>query len=122
MIVDDSDLALRVVVTLVKSFKDVELVGTASSGINALRLLQRVRADVAVVDLQMPEINGLETCSNIVGAYPDMRVVIMTAAESEDFEDASMAAGASNFVMKNRLPSELPLIVNEVFHQLNPGM
>src|SRR5262249_52501680 len=102
LIVDDSVVARRLLVEVLGDDPDIEVVGTAASGAIALAKLQQVRSDVIVLDVEMPEMTGLELLPLIRKAQPDARIIMsspVTAPGPAATLDA-LALGASDYVTK----------------------
>jgi DNA-binding NarL/FixJ family response regulator len=79
---------------------DCEVVGTVADGSAVLEAAQRLRPDVLVVDLNLPNVNGLEACRQITQAHPEMKVIVFTAMNDPDIRQRSVEVGASAFVFK----------------------
>jgi len=85
----------------------VELVGVAADGEQALALVASTRPDLVLMDLQMPRLNGLQATRKIRAKFPGVRVIMITIHDSKAAKAASIAAGADRFIPKNRLRDEL---------------
>jgi DNA-binding NarL/FixJ family response regulator len=79
---------------------DCDVVGTVADGSAVLEAAQRLRPDVIVVDLNLPNVNGLEACRQITQAHPEMKVIVFTAMNDPDVRQRSVEVGASAFVFK----------------------
>ena len=77
-IADDHTLFRKAMVGLIESFKDVGVVKDAENGKELLTLIKEDQPDVAIIDLQMPVMDGAETCQLITQKYPDMKLIILT--------------------------------------------
>jgi DNA-binding NarL/FixJ family response regulator len=83
-----------------------EIVATAGDGAQALRLAAAARPDVVVLDLQLPDVSGVEVARSLLAAQPDLRVLILSASgEQQDVLDA-VKAGASGYLVKSASPEE----------------
>lgn len=109
VVVDDQPLIRLGLRVLIETEDDLELVGEAGDGRTALALLRRVRPDVALLDIRMPELDGLELLKAIVvdPALAGTRVVIVTTFALDEYLFESLRAGASGFVVKDTDPAEL---------------
>ncbi|MCZ7437244.1 response regulator transcription factor [Micromonospora sp. WMMC241] len=109
MIVDDQALVRAGFRMVLDSQPDLAVVGEAIDGADALRVLDRVEADVVVMDLRMPTMDGVEAtrriCARSAGARP--RVLVLTTFDTEADAFAALRAGASGFLLKNVPPEEL---------------
>lgn len=93
-----------------KSFlrlRGVEIVGEGGTGLDAVRLAEEVRPDILLMDLSMPEMNGLEATRLIKATRPEQVVVILTASESEADLFEAVKAGAQGYLLKSLEPEEL---------------
>ncbi len=107
MIVDDHPIVRAGLVALVDAADDIEVVGTASTGLEAVRVAQTLAPDVVLMDLRMPELDGDEATARIIAANPATRVVILTTYESDDAILSAIEAGASGYLLKAAPEAEL---------------
>ena len=94
---------------LVETAPDLIGVGAASTGIEAVDLARRVRPDVILMDIRMPELDGIEATRQICGdpAMAGVRVLILTTFDLDEYVHAALRAGASGFLLKDTPPAEL---------------
>jgi DNA-binding NarL/FixJ family response regulator len=108
VLVDDQALVRSGFAMLVGSQRDMRVVGEAADGLEALELLGRVPADVVLVDVRMPGLDGVEATRRIVAAHPDRpRIVVLTTFDLDEYAFAALQAGASGFLLKDALPEDL---------------
>jgi DNA-binding NarL/FixJ family response regulator len=107
---DHHSVVARVRETLGDEF---EVIGTAENGHQALDAVLRLDADVLVVDISMPVLNGLEAAKRLQKANCRARVVFLTIHEDPDFVAAAFAAGASAYVIKSRITADLIPAIHE---------
>ncbi len=108
VLVDDQALVRSGFAMLVGSQPDLRVVGEAADGLEALELLGRVRADVVLMDVRMPRLDGVEATRRIVAAHPDRpRIVVLTTFDLDEYAFAALQAGASGFLLKDALPEDL---------------
>jgi DNA-binding NarL/FixJ family response regulator len=108
-VVDDQALVRLGLRALLESEEDTELVGEAADGRAALTLVRAQVPDVVLMDVRMPEMDGLEALRRI-GAEPALagvRVIVLTTFELDEYVFAALSAGASGFVLKDGEPAEL---------------
>lgn len=108
VLVDDHALMRQGISTILSAQPDIEVVGEASSGEEALEVVRRARPDVVCMDVEMPGIGGLEATRQLV-ADPGVsaHVLMLTTFEREDYLIAALEAGASGFLLKNARPEHL---------------
>jgi DNA-binding NarL/FixJ family response regulator len=108
LLADDQSMVRTGFRMILESEPDIEVVGEAANGEQAAAAARRLRPDVILMDIQMPEEDGLSATSRIV-ADPELacRVVILTTFERDDYVFEALRAGASGFLLKNAPPEEL---------------
>jgi two-component system, NarL family, response regulator DegU len=116
-IADDHTLFRKAMVNLIKEFENVEEVKDAENGKELLTLMKYQLPDVAIVDLQMPVMDGTETCENIFSKYPDVKVIVLTMHDSEKYILHMMEMGVHAFLLKNTEPEELEQAINAVIEK-----
>ncbi|WP_407669372.1 response regulator [Ornithinimicrobium avium] len=95
---------------------DLEVVGQVGDGQGAVEAVARLRPDVVLMDVQMPVLDGIEATRRIVAEHPDVRVVVLTTFDRDDYLFDALEAGASGFLLKNADPDELVAAVRDVAH------
>ena len=108
VLVDDQALIRTGFKMILESEDDIEVVGEASDGEQAISMTRSVRPDVVLMDVQMPTMDGLEATGRIVrDANIPSRIVILTTFERDDYVFEALRAGASGFLLKNAPSEEL---------------
>ena len=107
LIVDDHPLAQAGARHFLNALPDLELVGEASSGAEALELCARVAPDVVLMDVMMPEMDGIETTRALKARFPSVRVLMLTSFSEGNVVQQAMQAGASGYLLKNATAMEL---------------
>ena len=105
--VDDHPLLREGVAAVLEGEGDIELVGEASSGPEAIELFRRHRPDVTLMDLQMPGMSGIEAILAIRAEYPNARFIVLTTYQGDVQALRALKAGASGYLLKNMLRKEL---------------
>lgn len=115
-IADDQKLFRKGMVALVSTFDEMSLIFEAGNGRELLELCEssEVKPDVILLDLSMPELNGLDTLKILKEKYPTIGVIILTVHEAESFVLATIQAGANGYLAKNAEPEEVELSIREV--------
>ncbi|OAI41644.1 LuxR family transcriptional regulator [Planctomycetaceae bacterium SCGC AG-212-D15] len=111
---DDHELMRAGIRSLIKELDQVEVVGEAGNGRDCLRLVETLRPDVVLMDIMMPEMNGLDATARIVSKHPNVRVIILSMNASEEHVLQALRAGASGYLLKNIGPAELAAAIREV--------
>lgn len=114
LLADDHTLVRTGFRRLVQDFTGIEVVAEAGDGHESLRLIKQHRPDVALVDITMPGINGLEVSARVVKTYPRVRVIILSMHVNEEYVAQALHAGAAGYVVKNAAPAELELAIRAV--------
>lgn len=105
--VDDHPLLREGVAALIGRQTDMELVAEAASGREALDMFRKHRPDVTLMDLQMPEMSGIDTMNAIRGEFPDARIVVLTTHAGDVHISRALKAGARGYLLKGLLRKEL---------------
>jgi DNA-binding NarL/FixJ family response regulator len=107
LLVDDQRLVRAGLRMLCESAPDMEVVGEAENGQQAIRLADQVAPDVILMDLRMPVVDGTTATTRIRAARPAVRVVVLTTFDDDDHLFPALAAGACGFLVKDAAPEEL---------------
>ena len=107
VVVDDEELFRSGLRMVVESRPGVDVVGEASDGAQAVSVVRQLRPDVALMDIQMPQVNGIEATRRIVSLGLDTRVLMLTTFGMDRYVVESLRAGASGFLLKTVPPDEL---------------
>ena len=107
MIVDDHDMVRRGLATFLRVKGDLELVGEASSGREALQVCEQARPDVILMDLVMPEMDGPTATRAIRERCPQVQVIALTSFQEKELVQAALQAGAISYLLKNVSVDEL---------------
>jgi DNA-binding NarL/FixJ family response regulator len=106
-VADDQALVRSGFVVLLRSAPDIEVVGEAANGIEAVELVTRERPDVVLMDIRMPEMDGLEATRAITTAGIPTSVLILTTFDLDEYVYGALRAGASGFLLKDTMPEDL---------------
>jgi DNA-binding NarL/FixJ family response regulator len=100
MIVDDHDFCRDGLIEVFGAERDLQVVADCPDGADAVRLVDQVRPDVIVMDLQMPGMNGADATREILGRHPHIRVIVVTAAPASLLAEQAIVAGAATCLPK----------------------
>jgi DNA-binding NarL/FixJ family response regulator len=114
LVADDHDLVRRGIRGLLRSRRGWRVIGEAANGREAVEQANRLKPDVAVVDVSMPELDGLQATRQIRDASPNTEVVILTMHESDQMVRRVLEAGALGYVLKSDLAANLVQAVKHV--------
>ena len=114
LLADDHAIVRKGIREFLEEDGEVTVVAEAASGAEAVRLTGEHRPAVAVLDVQMPGVNGIEATRQIKAAYPEVRVLILTAYDEDPYVFALLRAGADGYVLKNSDPDDLVRAVKTV--------
>lgn len=104
-------------VNLLRSFHRVQEVKDAENGKELLTLIKYEQPDVAIVDLQMPVMDGAETCEQLIKKHPDVKIIILTMHDSNKYILHMMEMGVHAFLLKNTEPDELEKAIYAVIEK-----
>lgn len=113
-IADDHRLMLDGIKRALETAPDIEVVGEAMSGDEMLALLPSIEPDVVILDLRMPNGDGLDTLSRIREDHPGMKVIILSMFEDSEHIDQALQRGADGYVVKSINPLDLPSTIRQV--------
>jgi DNA-binding NarL/FixJ family response regulator len=105
--VDDHPLLREGIAALIGNQTDMELVAEAANGREALDLFRKHRPDITLMDLQMPEMSGIDAMSSIRGEFPDARIIVLTTHAGDVQVSRALKAGARAYLLKGSLRKEL---------------
>ncbi|MCK4795437.1 MAG: response regulator transcription factor [Desulfobacteraceae bacterium] len=106
IIADDHRLVVESLRRILDSEQDMKCVGVASNGIEAVRMARELHPDVAILDINMPDMDGIEATRKIKTDFPSVTVLVLTAYDYEEYVIACLEAGADGFVLKANLPCD----------------
>jgi len=100
-VVDDQRLFRESIAALLGEEELLRVVGTGSNGLEAVELAQQARPDVILMDIKMPELNGIEATRQIKVEFPETRVILLAAMATDDYVLDGLSAGANGFILKD---------------------
>jgi DNA-binding NarL/FixJ family response regulator len=114
LLADDHDLFRAGMRALLEKVAGVEVAGEAGTGREALRLIEARPPDVVLMDILMPELNGLDAAARVSARFPDVRVIILSMNAAEEYVLQALRAGAAGYLLKSVSPVELELAIKAV--------
>lgn len=118
LVADDEERFRRVVFALLQDEPDIEVVGHASTGTEAVAVAQELVPDLVLLDVRMPGMDGIEAANEIRRLLPTTKVVMLTASEEEDDVFEALKAGAGGYILKEGLVADLAQAVRVVAQDL----
>jgi DNA-binding NarL/FixJ family response regulator len=106
IVADDHRLVVESLRRILDSEQDIECVGVADNGLEATQMAKELQPDVAILDVDMPNMDGIEATRKIKTDFPKIAVLVLTAYDYEEYVVACLEAGADGFVLKANLPCD----------------
>jgi DNA-binding NarL/FixJ family response regulator len=114
LLVDDQSLLRMGFRMVLGAHEGMDVVGEAADGAEAIKAVAELKPDVVVMDVRMPVMDGVEATARITADHPDVRVLILTTFDLDEYAFAGLRAGASGFLLKNVPPEELVAAIRTV--------
>lgn len=113
MLVDDHNVVRSGLSTFLRAYDDLEIVGEAKNGLEAVHLCHEKQPDVILMDLMMPEMDGIVATQAILAECPQIKIIAMTSFEDEKLVQGVLAAGAISYLIKNVTSDELAKAIRD---------
>ena len=113
MLVDDHTVVRSGLATFLKAYDDLELVGEAKNGLEAVHRCHQKQPDVILMDLMMPEMDGIAATRAILADHPDIKIIAMTSFEEEALVQGVLSAGAMGYLLKNVTADDLAKAIRD---------
>ena len=114
LLVDDDDLMRAGLRSVLSSDETIEVVGEAGDGRGVVKLIRELRPELVLMDIRMPGLDGISATREVLAAEPEVKVVILTTFEEDDYIFEALSAGASGFLLKRTKPEELIAAIHTV--------
>jgi DNA-binding NarL/FixJ family response regulator len=114
LVVDDHHIVRQGLEQLLATAGDIEVVGTATNGLEAVEAVALLKPDVVLMDLSMPELDGVEATRQIAARYPSSRVLVLTSFSEQSRILEAISAGADGYLLKHSEPDEITAAVRSV--------
>ena len=107
VVADDQALMRSGLIGVLAAHDDVEVVGEAADGVQAVELAERLRPDLVVMDIRMPRMDGIQATRRLRASVPAMQVLVLTTFDLDEYVWQALRAGASGFLLKDAAPDRL---------------
>jgi two-component system response regulator NreC len=107
MIADDHALMREGIIAFLKFYQDIEIVGEASNGLEAIEKAETLKPDVILMDVSMPELGGIEATLEIKKRMPDMKILILTQYSDKEYVSRLLKAGVAGYILKQAVGTDL---------------
>ena len=125
LVVDDHPVVRHGLVSILRWEQDIELVGEAADGLEAVRLILEHRPDVVLLDLRLPHLSGIEVMRQTHAQAPTVRFLVLTTYDTDSYIAPALAVGAQGYLLKDATPAELARAVRSLMQggaALEPGV
>jgi DNA-binding NarL/FixJ family response regulator len=117
LIADDQELIRHSLQIILSNQKDMEVTGTAENGVQVIRAVRANKPDVILMDIRMPEMDGVQCTKIIKENYPEIKIIILTTFDDDEYVLSALRDGASGYLLKGILMDELI----DAIHKVNSG-
>jgi len=100
-ICDDQEIVCQGLSTILNNDPDIQVVGTANNGFEVLELVEKQQPDLVLMDLKMPEMNGIQATQKIKSTYPQVKVLVLTTYDDDEWLFDAIRAGAAGYLLKD---------------------
>ena len=114
LVADDHTLLRAGLIKLIETLNDVEVVGQAKDGLEALALAASCLPNLVLLDIAMPGMSGLEVCAQLVKSYPGIRVLMLSMHREPQYVRRALQSGAAGYLLKDSAPDELAQAIRSV--------
>lgn len=114
LLADDHTLVRAGIKSLIKDFKNTEVIGEAADGREAIEMAHELNPDIMLLDIKMKELNGLEVTARLHKEIPEILIIILSMHSNEEYVVQALKAGAVGYLLKDSLPQELDVAISSV--------
>ncbi|MBA7478315.1 Transcriptional regulatory protein LiaR [subsurface metagenome] len=115
LIADDHPLVRYGIKTFLETYDDIYIVGEAENGREAIEICEKHLPDVVLMDVRMPELNGIEATNHILKKRPNIKVIILTSFIDKELIENSLKAGASSYLLKNESGERIVRVIRDAY-------
>jgi len=116
VLADDHVLVRKGIKAMLESDTDIEVIGEANNGVEALETARKLHPDILVLDIRMPEMNGLEAAAQLLNYAPETKAVILSMHDSEEYVLQALDAGAYGYLLKDTDKTEFVKALRQVYN------
>ncbi len=116
LLVDDQELLCEVLTTWLQEESDFKVVGIAKNGKEGLSKIEMLKPDIVLMDIEMPEMDGLNAAQIISERFPEVKVIFLSAHEEDEYLGKSLRTGAKGYLLKNTTAQELVTKIRDVYN------
>jgi len=118
LLVDDSESVIENLKAVLEMDRDIRIVGKAKNGIEALEKAKAVLPSVVIMDVRMPEMDGIEATRYLKERYPEMGIILFSVDDNTHFRLEGLRSGASDYYVKGRPTNELLAMIKRVYSKV----
>jgi DNA-binding NarL/FixJ family response regulator len=107
VLAEDNEIVRRGIRSLLNQATDIEVVGEAENGIDALRLVNELSPDVLLLDVEMPKLNGIEVARQLQRDGRDIHILVLSAYDDKEYIQAMLNSGVSGYLIKDEAPERI---------------
>ncbi len=107
MIADDHALVREGIIAFLKLYEDIEIIAEASNGLEAIEKAEKLKPDVVLMDISMPELGGIEATLEIKKKEPDIKILILSQYDDKEYVSRLLKAGVSGYILKHAVGTDL---------------
>lgn len=115
LVVDDQDILVEGLSVILGKEEDISISGTAGNGRKAYELCKRNRPDIVLMDIKMPEMNGVEATKLIKKDFPEVKIIVLTTFNDDEYIYEALKNGASGYLLKDAPPAEIAKAIRVVY-------
>ena len=119
LLVDDQTLLCEVLKNWLDVEKDIQVLGVANDGHKAIEEVERLQPDIVLMDIDMPQMDGLKATKVISQRFPQVKVIVLSGHDDDVYLGKSLRAGAKGYLLKNTAPDELVQKIRSVYNNVN---
>jgi len=114
VLADDHSIVRAGLTAILQLEPDMEILGEAATGLSLLRLAKKVSADVFIVDISMPDLNGIEVIDQLASVSPKAKALVLSMHDTKTFVEKAFRAGARGYILKEKAADEIVSAVREI--------